>query len=358
MGMTYDEIESSMRNTYFEKCGKNPDENSFEKKVIEALASELYGLSCLGDYIMKQSFVQTATGEYLDMLGEMRACKRKDESKAEGILRFYRIEPSEEDIPIKKGTICSAVSKPYIQFETTDDAVISAGESCAFVPAQALGGGREYNIPAGEITVMVNAPAMVEGVINEEDFLGGNDVESDNSFRERIIKNYHFPENGAGKISLENKIRSLDFIVDCKFYNALAPGNMNLVLLTKGKRPLTNDEKNKVISCVSFGEIVGVTFGIAYAGGHPLRITANVTLAPAADQESVKAYIEKVLKDMLDLEVINKSVPVSKVEREILKNKDIADVNLVCSKIVNGVFLCPSQSILELSRVTVNFKYE
>lgn len=358
MGLTYNEIENNMKTAFFEKCGKNPEKNSFEEKVIEALAAELYGLSCQGDYILKQSFVQTATGEYLDMLGEMRDCTRKDKSKAVGILKFYNSQEAEEEIPIKKGTVCSVYGKPYIQFETTEDAVIAVGGLSVEVPAQALDGGDEYNAPAGEIKVMVNAPVMVENVINENEFTGGNDIESDSSFRKRIIGNYTIPANGMGRASVENKIKKLDYISDCRIIDTDTAGNFNIVVIARDGEGITAERSIEIRQSLGFAKMLGIVVYISTANAYSVDVTANVTAVASADRDEISNYVKKALAEIFSERKIGKSISVSKITREILRNEDIVDVNFYCNGIVNGEFVCPSKSYLKLSKSVVNCDYE
>ncbi len=354
MELTYNEIEAKMKNAFFEKNGGNPDKNSFEEKVIEALASELYSLSCRGDYIFKQSFVQTATGKYLDLLGEMRDCTRKGETKATGTLTFFNTQPSEEDITIKKGTVCSVLSKPYIQFETTEDAVLPAGEISTRVPAQALGGGEEYNVLQGEISVMVNAPVMVEKVTNEAEFSGGSDVESDSAFRERIIRNYKIPANGIGKSSIENKIIKLDYISDCRVLDVQKTGEVNIIVAVRDGEGLTPDRSMEIRDCLGFADMAGLTAVISRANVSLVDITADITVIPTADRDEVSAFAKDTIEEIFSERKIGKSISVSKIIRELLKNKDICEVNFYSNNITNREIVCPSDSYLKLSNMAVN----
>lgn len=183
LNKTYDEILSSMKSAYFNECGKCCDDNSNTAKRLEAVASELFALSCYGDHIFKQAFVQTATKENLDRHGQLRGCVRKSASKASGYLTFYVEEPATEKIIISKGTVCSVLNMPYIQFATTQSGAIEIGETSATVPADALGTGYAYNAKVGSVTVMVNAPIGISGVRNDTDFSGGYDDESDSAYR-------------------------------------------------------------------------------------------------------------------------------------------------------------------------------
>lgn len=88
MKTTWEEIQKSMTETYENYTQKKLLPGTVEEKKLQAIASELYALSCYSDFILKQAFVQSATGEYLDRHGELRSCKRKSGTKASGILSF------------------------------------------------------------------------------------------------------------------------------------------------------------------------------------------------------------------------------------------------------------------------------
>ena len=358
MRLTYEDIESNIKSAYFEKNGSNADKNSVEEKIMEAVCAELYGLSCYGDYIMKQSFVQTATGEYLDLLGEMRDCKRKTASKAYGTLRFYNSQPAEEDIPIKAGTICCIADKPYIQFVTTEDGVISSGESSTQIKAEALDVSEKYNAPAGEITVMVNAPVKVESVTNDADFLGGNDEETDYSYRERIIQNYTIPATGTGKKTIENKINALDYVADCKILNTSAPGTVKAVVAVNDDEEITSDRGFEIRDCFGFLDMVGATLEISQPKVVGLNIRMNLILSNKLDGEEIVKLAQDEAKAVFSGKKIGTSVSVSRITKELLKNDYIKDVSVFCSNIVNGVFVCPDDAYLKLLDIRVDCYYE
>ena len=121
MKSTYNEILQNMKAAYNKEIGREIAENSIDEKKLEAIASELYGLSCYGDFILKQAFVQTATGGYLDRHGALRDCKRKLGTKAKGTLTFGINEAIASDIVIEKGTVCSKPNYPLIQYSTDDE---------------------------------------------------------------------------------------------------------------------------------------------------------------------------------------------------------------------------------------------
>lgn len=347
-----------MKSAFFEKNGENPAENSFEEKVIEALASELYGLSGYADFIMKQSFVQTATGEYLDKLGAVRDCVRKEETRALGSLTFFNSAPAEAEIQIGKGTICSVKGQPFIQFETTQDAVIAVGETAVTVPAQALAAGEDYNVIANAVTVMVNAPAMVEHVTNAQAFIGGSFTESDSSYRERIIRNYTVPQNGIGKTSIENKICKLDYIADCKILSPEVEGTISVAVIMKDGQSLSGQALKDIKACVGFADMVGATVRVIKALPVNLNISADVNIREGADSEKISQVVNNAIQNVLSQEKIGRSVLTSAIVKELIGYEEIQQVDIYCNGIVNGEIVCPESSYLKLTNTAVNCYYE
>ena len=179
MKSTYNEILQNMKAAYNKELGREIAENSIDEKKLEAIASELYGLSCYGDFILKQAFVQTATGRYLDRHGALRDCKRKLGTKAKGTLTFGINEAIASDIVIEKGTVCSKPNYPLIQYSTDETVILKAGNTSISVSCTALGNGEKYNLEGDNLLTLVNPPSGIEYAFNAYPITGGSDDESD-----------------------------------------------------------------------------------------------------------------------------------------------------------------------------------
>lgn len=223
-----------MKQAFYDECGHNPDNLSDIGARLNIVASELYSICCNTDFVKRQSFVQTAQGEYLDYHAQLRDMTRKEASRARGVLTFGLFDAINEDVVIKAGTICASKNEHYIQFATDEDAVIPAGQLSVDVGATALENGRGYNAPASTVNVFVNAPARVEWVNNYHDFVGGSDVESDESLRKRIIDSFKHLPSGFSKEYMQEIIMSIDEILDCKIYDYdhEAGGSINIYVKT------------------------------------------------------------------------------------------------------------------------------
>lgn len=51
-----------MKAAYNKELGREIAENSIDEKKLEAIASELYGLSCYGDFILNASVCSNCNG--------------------------------------------------------------------------------------------------------------------------------------------------------------------------------------------------------------------------------------------------------------------------------------------------------
>ena len=148
---TYDEILKAMTDKYTEATSIVPSEYSDIGIRMRILAGEIYSSLVNFNWLKEQVFVNTATGEYLDMHADMRGISRQKAHKASGKLKFYIAEPSEKDILVPKGTV-AACPVSLIRFVTLSDAVIKAGNLSVSVGAEAMFAGKASNVPANSVT--------------------------------------------------------------------------------------------------------------------------------------------------------------------------------------------------------------
>ena len=194
---TYDEILERMTEKYKEVSGNTPSETSDIYVRLQVLAGELYSAYMTMDWLKRQMFVQTCTGEYLDLHAMERGLARREASKAVGSVVFGVSEPAIQEITVPKGTVVATNEESPLRFETVESVSIPAGALSVHAQVNALGEGRAYNVKAGKITVMVTPVAGVQTVTNPDDCTSGTDREGDENLRERIIRSYKFASNGT-----------------------------------------------------------------------------------------------------------------------------------------------------------------
>lgn len=190
-----EEIYQELREAFAERAGFQPGDGCDLAVRLWAAAAQIQALGVQADWVLDQSFPQTASGVYLDRHAAMRGLTRLPAAKAVGALRFFLSAASGGALRIPAGTVCMAADGT--RFQTTAEAVVEAGALSADAAAEALEGGAGGNAVAGAVSVLTACPMAVTGCTNPAAFTGGSDAEADETLRERILASYRRLPNGA-----------------------------------------------------------------------------------------------------------------------------------------------------------------
>ena len=188
-------IYETLLETFAQRAGFRPEEGCDLSVRLWAAAAQLQALEMQGDWVLDQSFPQTAQGIYLDRHGQMRGLTRRPAAKAVGTLRFSVRTPASADLTIPADTVC--MTEGEVRFRTIQPAVLKAGMLTAEAPAEALEGGAAGNAAPGAVCILTACPLAVTGCTNPAAFSGGVDAEGDGEFRKRILESYQRLPNGA-----------------------------------------------------------------------------------------------------------------------------------------------------------------
>lgn len=192
---TIEEIYAQMRTDFTARTGMDVAENGDLSARLYAAAAQICGLYAQADWVNRQCFPQTASGEYLDHHAQLRALERKQAEYAEGVVRFYGDGTSEHERMVPAGTVC--MTPGYVRFATVQDGVLAAGAAYVDVPARAVQPGVAGNVNAGSVTVPAVTPVGITGCSNPVPMAGGVDEESDEALRQRILDSFARLPNGA-----------------------------------------------------------------------------------------------------------------------------------------------------------------
>ena len=214
MTKTIDEIYGEMLAVFAEASGYLPSTSCDLAARLYAAAAQIHGLLLQAQWVLEQSFPQTAQGEYLERLAALRGVSRSVATCATGTLRFGVSSTIGGDLSIKSGTTC--MTDTGIRFATTEDTVLSAGTLYVDVPAMALVPGRAGNVAANTITIMAAMPTGIKACTNPEAFSGGDDAESDESLRARLLDTFIRLPNGANAAYYEQTALSYPGVAAAK----------------------------------------------------------------------------------------------------------------------------------------------
>lgn len=192
---TAKEIYQEICENYAELTGTAVSDGCDMAVRLYAAAAQIESIYIYNDWVKKQCFPQTATGEYLDLHAEMRGLKRNEALRAVGIIKFMTNAPAEQEIDVPIGTIC--VTASGLRYKTVVDGTISIGETSCYCLSQAIEKGSEGNVDANTIVYMQQAPIGISSCVNEKAFSEGTDSEDDEALRTRIISTYSRLPNGA-----------------------------------------------------------------------------------------------------------------------------------------------------------------
>jgi len=202
--MDAETIYSGLKNAFEELSGLRLNSGGDMALRFRALSEQLLSLWAQSDFVLMQSFPQTAAGAYLDYHAELKNLARAPAAKSRGTLRFIVLAAAPSDITVPAGTLC--MTDDEREYVTTEAGTITAGSLSCTVAAEAVSTGSAGNTPAFTAMRMELPPVGVYGCSCPFAFTGGSDEEDDESLRARLLQSY----------------RSASFCANSAFYKQLA----------------------------------------------------------------------------------------------------------------------------------------
>ena len=320
------EIYEQMRGTFAQRAGFVPSEGCDSAVRLYALAAELQSLLMQADWVLDQSFPQTAQGMYLDYHAETRGITRAAAEKAAGTLRFAAADKVTAACPIEKGTVC--MTAEGVRFETTEDATIAVGSQWVDVPAQAVEAGAGGNVIAGTVTLLSAMPVGVVQCTNPAAFSGGCDAESDEALRGRVLASYQRLPNGANAAYYEQEAMRYPGVAAAKAVGrARGIGTVNVVIATHAGVPdaallaavETDLQKKREIA---------VDVKVLAPAVETVAVTAALKAAPGYTFAEAKAGAQSALEALFTGGLLGKSVTTARLLTLLCGVEGVENVHL------------------------------
>ncbi len=352
MGITYKEILNSMKTAYFEETGEAVKSCSDLELRLKSVATEIYSVCAYNDFILKQGFPQTATGEYLERHARLRGITRKKASKAKGSLTFSLESASKSKITVPAGTVCSVNGSPFLQFATDDAAEINAGETRVTVKATALREGYDHNVPAGTVTVTVNPFSNLSSVTNEYSFFGGEDDESDESLRKRVLDSYSDPTSNLSVAAVEQRLMTIDGVRDA--YVCAAPDYTLRVCLKTDGAEVPSAINTKVKDILGFAALCSVEIITVKAQERLFYAVADINISGGYKKDEVEKAVREKLTAFCSGERIGKNYSESAAAAACAGIDGVEYISVYFASPDGKAVSCGSEEYLKLERVEVN----
>ena len=290
---TLEEIYQELSAEFQEKTGLSAAGSGDLAARFYAVAAQLYGLYLQADWTRRQCFPQTAEGEELDKHGWLRGVKRQPAVKAEGVVRFYGDANGRGQVDIPAGTVC--MTADGLRFVTVEDGVISLGETETDVRAEAAEAGVSGNTAADTILFLAVPPIGITACSNPEGFSGGQDEESDEKLRGRVLDTYHRLANGANSAFYYQTAMSFDGVEAATVIpRSRGVGTVDVVVASREGVPdvtLLQRLRNHFRSVREIAVDVDVLAPTEYA----VEVEVDVVAEEGVDFEEVKGRVETAL---------------------------------------------------------------
>ncbi len=300
--MTYEDVRGSLISFYKEEYKNITGEEavlqvgSRERLELDACAIMFFQILQVIEFNGRMNCLKTSEGAYLDNIGALFHQIRTPATASKTVLRFHVAQPQDFVIPIVKGTEAAAGD---IVFATEEYAEILPGQEYVDVDASCTVAGSDANgLVPGEVNIMMKDIAYIASVENMELTHDGQDVLSDEDFRELIFLSTGAEYSGTLD-GYEYRSRKINPDIEDIYISSDSPGIVNIIFtLTGGDIPseeacrylqeeLSHDGWKEMTDCVvvSAPEVVEYDIDFIYY------------LESGEDAEVVKGQIQEAVDD-------------------------------------------------------------
>ena len=261
---------------------------------LYAFAAEIQSLLAQADWVLEQSFPQTAQGEYLDRHAEMRALTRGKGTRATGTLRFFSGGTASSDYEIPAGTV--GMTADGVRFETTRRTVLPAGGDHADAAARAVEPGIAGNADAGAVNLLAALPVGIVRCTNPSAFSGGSDGEDDESLRARVLASYSRLPNGANASYYEMEaLKDPEAAAAVAVGRSRGIGTVDVYVAAKDGMP-SQEMLSRIGATLAGKREIAVDLRVLAPTEKPIDLSAEVRVGANRESGEVLARCESALR--------------------------------------------------------------
>lgn len=251
--------------------------------------SEAYKL--VEDIITRRN-IATSTGDYLTELCSEEGIDRHLATYSVGQVTLTGIPGA----TVSPGDL---VSSGLINYEVLESAVIpQSGQVTVNIQSKALGS--IGNVPVGSIKSFPKTLTGITAVTNAEATTGGYDQESDDSLKERYYIKVRTPGTSGNPYHYLQWARDVVGVGSAKVFDTWnGNGTVKVVIADSNKRGASQDLIDQTFNYIETQRPIGANVTVMSAIEMPLNVTANITLQPGGDLDTIKAQFSSALDTYL-----------------------------------------------------------
>lgn len=306
----------------------------------------------------QQNLLSYAQGEFLDALGINLAVERLGASSAVATFRFTLSETLASAYTIPQGF---EITNGSLIFRTDDVLTIPAGNLTGEISATCTtAGGVGNNYLAGQISTIVSPMTFLDSAMNTTTTSGGADVESDESYAERLrLAPSAWSSAGSRKAYIYHARSASSAIVDVVVLSP-NPGEVKIyVILENGELP-SSEVLSVVEEHLSAETVRPLTDEVEVLAPITHEYAINIEYWISADDANSSDSIQTAVAAAVEKYRIWQQ---SKIGRDITPDQLICDVLGAGAKRVNFSTLTPSawlaleaNEIAQCTSVTITYK--
>lgn len=339
---TYEEIKKRILDSITIDIDKR--EGSFINDMISPLAVELTKTYIEFNNIINIAFVESSYDKYLDMKVNEFGIFRKDGDRSRGILKIT----GTDGVIIPKGTI--ALTDDGLRF-SLESGVIEEGQALIIATAEEIE--RKYNVLANRIKRLEIDIFGVNSVINENEFSGGIDRETDDELKYRFFNTIRKPQTSGNIYHYEQWALEVDGVGNAivkPLWNGA--GTVKVLISDSNKQPVSEDIINKCREHIESVRPIGATVTISTPTLFDISVSVDVDLDNTKELEEVKGYIKESL--IKYFKTCSNKVVFTKVGGVISNTEGVSDYrNLTINEGKSNVSI-PEENIINLSSLVVS----
>ncbi|UEL47361.1 baseplate J/gp47 family protein [Terrisporobacter hibernicus] len=348
---TYDVIKERILDNNTSDVDKS--EGSFTHDMIAPIATEFARTYIEFENMLKVMFVEDAYDEYLDKKAGELGMKRKLGNKAQGTVRVYAPDntliPRNATIVTDEGLVFLVYRQVYIKSEYVD------------VLVEAENVGEDYNIQANmswntTISDTENNTIEVESIVNDNNFTGGVEIESDDDFRERIFQQAQNPSTSGNSQDYINWCKEIDSIENVTVRPLWNGANtVKLIVSDKDKQPVSSVILKKCDEYIQ--DIRPILADVTVCNPEIFEVNISINIYTKYSIESIKEEIQELTVEFL--KNCSDKIQLNRLGSEYLGIEGILDYsNFTINGSSNVVVSIPVDHVAVLKNLNITVSQE
>ena len=270
------------------------------RDLINSFGGELAEVYSYISATKDDAFLSTATGDELDQKAADFNIARIQAAKSRGIIWFLRGTPAPQNYYIYEGVKVSTPQDEYtppVNFLTAEDTVIEAGNQSAYAAIEAEYGGDEGNVAAFAISTMPSPVVGVTSIENYDPTTSGEDAESDEDLRNRVIGSISPLYSVA---ALEAAAESTPGVFDAKVVDPQDGAGNFFVYACDITGLLASSLATDVQAAVDAVKVIGTVANILGPTVVSVDVSGVLYILPEFSSASVQTGVENAINDFFE----------------------------------------------------------